>query len=96
MGSDLRTTTGGAGAAMLAGTEVPGATVALVVDGAETTVAVGCRDLERREPLGTDARFYHYSVTKVLLAATAPRSMLEMRLTMFRVATTRDGCRMGW
>jgi D-alanyl-D-alanine carboxypeptidase len=71
MASDLRMTMIDTVEAMLAGKEVPGATVALVIDGEGTAAGVGYRDLERTEPLGADAQFYLYSVTKVLLATAA-------------------------
>ena len=50
----------------------PGASVALLRDGAPAVVAgVGFRDLERTEPASADDRRYLYSITKVLLATVA-------------------------
>ncbi len=52
--------------------ETPGACVAIVVDGeAAFARGVGSRDLAGRDPLPDDARFYIYSITKMMMAAVA-------------------------
>jgi D-alanyl-D-alanine carboxypeptidase len=54
--------------------EAPGAAIALVADGQRVlTAGVGHRDLGRLRPLGAEARFYAYSITKVFLAVALLR-----------------------
>lgn len=53
---------------------VPGVAVALLIDGAPVLErGIGHRDLARTRPLDAGARFYAYSVTKVMLAAALLR-----------------------
>ncbi len=59
--------------AQLAAASVPGGAIALAIDGQVEAIGVGLRDLDRREPLRPEARFYLYSVTKLLLATAALR-----------------------
>lgn len=54
---------------LLAKAGAPGAAVALVVDGEPLYQGgVGFRDLARTEPVAADARFYIYSLTKMMIA----------------------------
>lgn len=54
----------------LSGAAIPGASVAIMIDGAPAFVlGVGFRDLEQTASLDANARFYIYSVTKSLIAA---------------------------
>lgn len=62
---------------ILAANDVPGAAVALAVDGRVVSAGIGFRDLERTEPLDGEARFYLYSITKTLLAVAAFRFVEE-------------------
>lgn len=57
-------------ARILRETETPGAAIALWVNGAPVFEgSIGFRDLEQTIPLPDEARFYIYSVTKVMVAA---------------------------
>lgn len=68
--------------ALIAG-DVPGATAALLVDGAMIwNAGVGYRDPGRREPLEADAMFYLYSITKIFLAVAALRLAEQERLVL--------------
>jgi D-alanyl-D-alanine carboxypeptidase len=58
----------------IAAAGVPGVAVALLIDGAPALErGIGHRDLARTSPLDAGARFYAYSVTKVMLAAALLR-----------------------
>jgi D-alanyl-D-alanine carboxypeptidase len=67
---------------LLAANDVPGAAVALAVDGRIVSAGVGFRDLERKQPLDGDARFYLYSITKTLVAVAALRLVEEGRVAL--------------
>jgi D-alanyl-D-alanine carboxypeptidase len=67
----------------LANSPAPGLSVAVLLDGRPRLVdAYGFADLERTRPLDAAARFYCYSVTKTLIAATVLRLAERGRLEL--------------
>ena len=58
---------------MLAGSGVPGASVALVIDGDLWSAGIGSASLDGSSPLPADARFGVYSITKTVIAAIVMR-----------------------
>jgi D-alanyl-D-alanine carboxypeptidase len=67
---------------IIADADLPGAAIAVAIDGNFITLGVGFRDLDRRQPLPDDARFYIYSVTKMLLAMATLRLVEQERLAL--------------
>ena len=68
---------------MLRQSGTPGATVVLVVDGRSVFArGIGSREVSGSAQLPTDARFYMYSVTKVLLAVIVLRLVEESRVAL--------------
>ncbi len=65
----------------LASADIPGATIALIVDGEPWTVAVGHADLDRTRPLAPKAVFPLYSITKTIVA-TLLLHMIERKESM--------------
>lgn len=63
---------------------VPGAAVALVIDGHSVSLSVGTRDADGRYPLERDAQVSLYSVTKTVLAAASLRLVEQGRLALDR------------
>jgi D-alanyl-D-alanine carboxypeptidase len=64
-------------------TGTPGASVALVLDGRTVFEAgVGFSDLALSTPLSSDAQFYVYSITKLLLATAALQLVEQGRLAL--------------
>ena len=53
---------------LLDGVDAPGAVVAFTLDGEMWTSGIGFTDLERTAPIGADARFSAYSITKTIIA----------------------------
>ncbi len=68
--------------AVLARTDVPGATVALVINGETVSLGLGFQDMGRTQPLAPDARFSLYSVTKVFLAVATLQFVAQGRLAL--------------
>lgn len=66
----------------LVAAQVPGAAVALTVDGVTESASVGFRDMARCEPVARDARFSLYSVTKTLLAIAVLRLVDQGRAAL--------------
>ncbi|HEU0165062.1 MAG TPA: serine hydrolase domain-containing protein, partial [Thermomicrobiales bacterium] len=63
-------------AGILARNETPGASIATIADGVHRSMAVGSSDLDGHQPLGVDARFPIYSITKTFIA-TAILKLVE-------------------
>ncbi len=66
----------------LAAAGVPGAAIALCLDGRFITLGVGSADLGGTAPIPADAAFYLYSITKLFVAAAALRLADEGRLDL--------------
>ena len=61
----------------------PGASVAVLVDGEALFVeGIGFKDREQRKPLGEDARFYIYSITKTMIAVAVLQLVQQGRLAL--------------
>ncbi len=67
---------------LLTRADVPGAAVALTIDGRTVSLGLGSRSPDLIHPLASDSRFYLYSVTKVLLAAATLRLVEQGRLRL--------------
>lgn len=77
LGPSLMNEIAGAVSTRLDAAGVPGAVVALVIDGQPLSVGIGIQALDRRVPLDREARFYLYSITKLLLAIATLRLVEE-------------------
>lgn len=83
MDSNFQATLSAAVERTLAQAQIPGAAIALRIDGQpRLNLGIGYQDSHQTEPLPEEASFYIYSVTKTLMAAAVLHQMSQGRLDL--------------